>query len=301
MASPAQGSLTRPSCNTFSTATDFVVVRSARPGIIECMFEGFGPRELVDVMGSAARAESAAIARRLEAVAALFGCRDREYAEAGFVHTDVYEAVGAEVSAAQNISGSRARNQVQLAVSLYTRLPKVAEAFGRGDVDFRMVQMVLSRTQNVEEDVIGALDAAIAPRLSRWMRLSKNKLRDRVDLYVADFDPAAVRVPPVAKDNRYFDVMPDVPGMAFVGGVLNARDAAALDQRLEAIAATVCGNDPRSHNNLRADAAGALGRGESALACECGTGELCCGGVAGVRGAGGDSYSGRAGHGGRYR
>ncbi|PRC62789.1 HNH endonuclease, partial [Mycobacterium sp. ITM-2017-0098] len=68
----------------------------------------------------------------------------------------------------------------------------------------------------------------LAPKLSRWMRLSKKKLRDRVDLWVADFDPAGVRVPPIAKDNRYFDVQPDVPGMAYAGGVLNSDDAAAL-------------------------------------------------------------------------
>ncbi|KWX64499.1 HNH endonuclease signature motif containing protein [Mycobacterium sp. NAZ190054] len=234
------------------------------------MFDSAEPKDLIDAMGLAARAESAAIAQRLEAVAVLFRCRKREYTEAGFLRTDVYEAVAAEVSAAQNISRSRARNQVSMAVSLYTRLPRVAEAFARGDIDFRMVQMVLTRTENVEDDVIGALDEAIAPKLSRWMRLSKKKLRDRVDLYVADFDPAGVRVPPVAKDNRYFDVIPDMPGMAFAGGVMNARDAAALDQRLEAIAATVCPNDPRTHNNLRADAAGALGRGESSLACQCG-------------------------------
>ncbi|ABM14560.1 MULTISPECIES: HNH endonuclease signature motif containing protein [Mycolicibacterium] len=234
------------------------------------MFAYAEPAELIDAMSSAARAESAAIARRLEAVAALFRSRKCDYAEAGFLHTDVYEAVAAEVSAAQNISRSRAGYQVEMAVSLYTRLPKVAEAFARGDIDLRMVQIVLARTKNVEDDVIGGLDKAIAPKLSRWMRLSKNDLRDRVDLWVADFDPAAVRVPPEAKDNRYFDVTPDVPGMAFAGGLLNARDAAALDQRLEAIAATVCSNDPRSHNNLRADAAGALGRGESTLTCECG-------------------------------
>ncbi|PWQ84303.1 HNH endonuclease, partial [Enterococcus faecium] len=51
----------------------------------------------------------------------------------------------------------------------------------------------------------------------------------------------------------------------------NADDAAALDQRLEALAATVCANDPRSHNPLRADAGGALGRGEATLACQCGS------------------------------
>lgn len=234
------------------------------------MFGTATPKELIDAMGLAARAESAAIAQRLQAVAVLFQRRKRWYAEAGLVHSDVHVAVAAEVSAAQNISRSRAKSQLDVAVSLHTRLPRVADAFARGDIDFRMVQTVLTRTENVEDDVIGALDEALAPKLSRWMRLSKETLRDRVDLWVADFDPAGVRVPPIAKDNRYFDVQPDVPGMAYAGGVLNSADAAALDQRLEAVAATVCPNDPRTHNQLRADAAGAVGRWESSQACQCG-------------------------------
>jgi hypothetical protein len=36
----------------------------------------------------------------------------------------------------------------------------------------------------------------------KWMKLSSPKLRDRVDLWVAKFDPAGVRVPPKVKDNR---------------------------------------------------------------------------------------------------
>lgn len=234
------------------------------------MFDGVAPGELIDVMGCAARAESVAVARRLAAVAELFRCREVYYADSDWLQMDVQEAVAAEVSAAQNISRSRASGQVSMAVSLHTRLPKVAEVFARGDIDFRMAQMVLNRTRNVDDDVIGALDAAVAAKVSRWMRLSKNALRDRVDQFVADFDPAGVRVPPAAKDNRYFDVIPEMPGMAFASGVLNAGDAAALDQRLDAIAATVCGDDPRTRNQLRADAAGALGRLETSLVCQCG-------------------------------
>ncbi|PRC47021.1 HNH endonuclease, partial [Mycobacterium sp. ITM-2017-0098] len=124
------------------------------------MFDTATPKELIDAMGLAARAESSAIAQRLEAVAVLFQRRKRWYVEAGLVRTDVYVAVAAEVSAAQNISRSRAKSQVDLAVSLHTRLPRVAERFARGDIDYRMVQTVLTRTENVEADVIGALDEA---------------------------------------------------------------------------------------------------------------------------------------------
>jgi Domain of unknown function (DUF222) len=95
-------------------------------------------------------------------------------------------------------------------------------------------------------------------------------LRDRVDLWVAKFDPAGVRVPPKVKDNRYVAIDPPSPGMASLGGYLHATDAAALDQRLDALAATVCENDPRTKEQRRADATGPLARGEATLACGCG-------------------------------
>ena len=240
-------------------------------GIIEHVFDKMAAAELVDAMGGAGRAESRAVAQRLAAVARLYAIRKRQYVEAEFWHTDVYEAVAAEVSAAQNLSRWRAGSQVNTAVSLFERLPAVAAVFARGDIDYRMVRFALRRTANVDDGIIGELDAALARHITRWMRFSDKKLTDRLDMWVAKFDPAGVRVPPAAKDNRYLDVAPDALGMAFVGGVMNADDAAALDQRLEALAATVCANDPRSHNQLRADAGGALGRGEATLACQCGS------------------------------
>ena len=235
------------------------------------MFESTEAPELIDVMGSALRRESAAVAERLAAVAALLRRRRQEYVEAELWLTDVVEAVAAEVSAAQNISRSRARSQVQMAEHLHQRLPRVAELFARGDIDLRMVHTVINRTDNVEDDVIAVVDDALAQRVSKWMRLSTRKLRDRLDLWVAKFDPAAVRVPPVAKDNRYFDIEPHIPGLAFAGGVLNALDAAALDQLVIEIAGTVCADDPRTISQRRSDACGAIGRRESTLKCQCGS------------------------------
>jgi hypothetical protein len=87
---------------------------------------------------------------------------------------------------------------------------------------------------------------------------------------VASVDPAAVRIPSKVEDNRFFDVDPAEPGMAWASGHLRATDGAALSARLDALAATVCEHDPRGVKQRRADAAGALGRGETALACECG-------------------------------
>jgi hypothetical protein len=134
-----------------------------------------------------------------------------------------------------------------------------------------MVSTIIARTDNVDAVVLPELDKAIARQCPKWMKLSGPKLRDRVDQWVAKFDPAGVRVPPKVNDNRYVDIDPASPGMAGISGYLRAVDGAALDQRLDALAATVCGNDPRTKEQRRADATGPLARGEATLACRCGS------------------------------
>jgi hypothetical protein len=53
-----------------------------------------------------------------------------------------------------------------------------------------------------------ALDEAIARHCEKWMKLSKPKLRDRVDQWVAKFDPAGVRIPPKVDNNLPRSVSP---------------------------------------------------------------------------------------------
>ena len=103
------------------------------------------------------------------------------------------------------------------------------------------------------------------------MKLSGPKLRDRLDLWVAKFDPAGVRVPPKVEDDRYVEIVPTEVGMAGVFGNIHAADGAALAQRLDALAATVCQHDPRTMRQRRADACGPLARGQASLACQCGS------------------------------
>ncbi len=111
------------------------------------------------------------------------------------------------------------------------------------------------------------------------MKLSKDKLRDRVDHWVAKFDPAGVRVAPVVDEGRYVEVSPGASaGTAFVSGHVRAEDGAALDQGLDAMAATVCEHDPRTHAQRRSDACGPLGRREAFLTCLCGREDCTAGG-----------------------
>jgi hypothetical protein len=238
---------------------------------IEHVFEDVADVELIEVMGEATRDESTATAQRLLAVGKLYARRAAELAEWNRWRTDATEEVAAEVSAAQNISRGRAKGQIFYGRMLCDRLPAVAKVFVAGVIDFRMVAMIIARTENVEVDVIGELDRSIAGRAEKWMKLSKPKLQDRIDMWVAKMDPAAVRIPPIVDDHRYLDVDPGAAaGMAFVSGHIHAADGAALDQRLDALAATVCEHDPRTKTHRRADACGPLARGEATLACQCG-------------------------------
>lgn len=244
------------------------------------MFDNVSDAELIGGMGAAARAESAAIAQRLAAVGELFARRSVEWADRELWCADPFDAVAAEVSAAQNISRGRAGNQICLARELRERLPRVAAAFAAGDIDFRMVSAIVNRTSNVTADAIAQVDAALAGVARTWMKLSGPKLADRIDLWIAKFDADGVRVPPDVDEQRHVEVAPTSPGMAGIWANIHAADAAAFDQRLDALAATVCAGDPRTVMQRRSDAVGALAAGADRLMCCCGSAD--CRGVAGA-------------------
>ena len=132
-------------------------------GIVEHMFDrvsDFGSRR---GDGCSRRAhESTAIAQRLLAVAELYVRHEGALADLDWYVVDYCAATAAEVSAVQNISHARAVGQVQFACALAHRLPAVAQVFLRGTIDLRMVSMIIARTDNVEDALMGELDAAIA-------------------------------------------------------------------------------------------------------------------------------------------
>lgn len=59
----------------------------------------------------------------------------------------------------------------------------------------------------------------------------------------------------------------DISGLSDVSARLFTADAQVLDKRLDALAATVCGNDPRTAEQRRADALGALAANAERLMC----------------------------------
>src|ERR1700739_2113506 len=69
---------------------------------------------------------------------------------------DGHENVVAEVGAALGISRGRAAGRLRYAIVLRDRLPRVAEVFARGAIDFRLMAAVVYRTELIEDPgVIG--------------------------------------------------------------------------------------------------------------------------------------------------
>ncbi len=246
---------------------------SAASPQVALAFDGVDNAGVVDVITDAARQQNAMCGRELAAIGELYARRapeddvDRENWA-----IDGHENLVAEVGAALGISRGRARGRLHYAIALRERLPRLAEVFARGLIDFRMMAAVVSRTELVEDPVlIAKLDAAVARHSPKWMRLSGPRLFERIDMWVMRFDPAGKRVPRERTENRYVEIAPTDAGLAGVWAQLHATDGVALDQKLDALAETVCAADPRTKQQRRADALAALAAGLTAMRCQCGS------------------------------
>ncbi|HEX5145370.1 MAG TPA: DUF222 domain-containing protein, partial [Mycobacterium sp.] len=148
---------------------------------------------LVDALSGWAAASAAADARRLAVVAELVTRRmwDPEHAD---WMADDWDAVAAEIGAALNVSPRRAGGDMELALSLRDRLPRVAAAFEAGTVSVRSVTTISRRSELVRDpEALAALDAALAERISTYGPLSQRKREAAVDVWVTAVDPDAVR------------------------------------------------------------------------------------------------------------
>jgi Domain of unknown function (DUF222) len=203
------------------------------------------------------------------AVGELFESRRVERGEREDWAVDTWAAVGAEVAAALRISLGLAGSYLHYALAMRAR-PAVAAAFRAGDIDYRLFQTIVYRTDLITDpQVAERVDAQIAARACRWPSMTRGRLAAAIDRIVAAADPDAVRRPKDRVTGREVSIWGFQDGTAELGGRLAATDATALDQRLDAMAATVCAADPRTKDQRRADALGALAAGADRLACRC--------------------------------
>ncbi|CAN3126638.1 DUF222 domain-containing protein [Mycobacterium sp. smrl_JER01] len=232
-------------------------------------------RGAAEAVGAWARLENAAAARRLSAMADLLEDRlaDKDSAERDQWCLDNWAAVSAEVAAAQSVSLGVASNELLDAWALRQRLPRVSEVFASGAISLRLVRSVVKRTRLiVDADAMAKVDVEVAAEIIGWGPQSAAKSDAAVDHWVDRFDPSAVVRSEGSARSRHVEVTraQDGSGLCFVEAVLSAQDGELLDRRLDAMAGSVCTRDPRTLDQLRSDALGALADKADRLVCQCG-------------------------------
>ena len=204
--------------------------------------------ELVDRICAASRAENQAAARRLSAIGELFALRLRRCSETEEWAADTMAAVGAEVAAALRISQGLAGSYLRYARAMREQLPMVARVFGAGDIDYRMFQTMVYRTDLITDpEIMAAVDAELALKVARWPSMSRGLLAGRIDKIVARADADAVRRRKDRQAGREIEIWESHSGMAEISGSMFATDGHA------------CRSDsmrwpPRSVNTIRAPA-----------------------------------------------
>jgi hypothetical protein len=236
-------------------------------------------RALMERMCAARRVEAAAAADRLDAIGELFELRRAERGEQQDWAVDTWAAVGAEVAAALRISLAMAGSHMRYALAMRERLPRVAAVFRAGEIDYDLFATMVYRTDLITDSAaLARLDAELALLVPRWPSMTRGRLAAKVDSIVARVDADAVRRNKDRMKDREVYIWESEPGMAEMHGRLFGADASALDQRLDAMADSVCAKDPRARDQRRADALGALAVGADQLGCNCGTPDCAAGG-----------------------
>ena len=179
----------------------------------------------------------------------------------------------AHIGVAARMTSGTASNMLLVGIALRERFPKVSALFSAGLMSYPLVRAMVFRSANVvDPDALRALDEQLAQACQDWEPLSVDKTEKTIDAIIAEVDPLALRRREAqARDRGVAFGTQDGSGITTLFATLFATDATALELRLRAVAATVCPADPRTTDQRRADAFGALAHGADRLACLCGT------------------------------
>jgi hypothetical protein len=247
-------------------------------GSIEHMFDYGAPSAIVDRICAASRAENRGAAAQLDGIWELFSHRCAEVPESEQWVVDTMEAVAAEVAAGLGISQGLAASRLRYARAKRERLPKVGAVFAAGDITYLMFQTIVFRTDLIVDPALMAtVDAQLAANVARWPSMSRGRLSGKVDAIVVKADRDALRRRTERRVGRDVYIGEPFDGLCELSGSLLHPDAAALDKRLTALAATVCPHDPRTRDQRRADSLGALAAGADRLGCRCGRSDCAAG------------------------
>ncbi|WIM87242.1 HNH endonuclease signature motif containing protein [Candidatus Mycobacterium wuenschmannii] len=226
---------------------------------------------LLDRIATSWRDQNRGAAAALSAIGELFAYRLTRCSDTEEWAVDTEAAVSAEVAAALRMSQALAGSQLRYARAMRERLPKLAEVFKCGDIDQRTFATVVYRTDLIDDSgVLATVDGQLALSAVRWPSMTRGQLAGQIDKIVAKADADAVRRRKERRDGREVWFADHGDGLSQIHGSMLTPEANALDKRLTALAGTVCAQDPRTREQRRADALGALATGTDRLSCRCG-------------------------------
>ena len=123
------------------------------------------PAILLTEMRAAARSETRARAQRLGAIWQLYRLRLRQFGDNATWAMDTWNAVAAEVGAALGISLGLGGSYVRFARAMHERLPLVGMVLAAGDIDYRLFQTIVYRTDLITDpETLAMLDGQVAAR-----------------------------------------------------------------------------------------------------------------------------------------
>ncbi|MCP9274803.1 HNH endonuclease signature motif containing protein [Mycolicibacterium arenosum] len=223
-----------------------------------------------------ARAEAATAGHRLALIAELVDRRlgtelalSRERSAC-----DAWDCCAAEIAADLIVSHRTASGLMYRALDLRDRIPLTGDLLRRGDITLKVAATASWRTQLiVDPDALARVDADLAAVATRWGGYSEQKLADAIDAAIERHDPDAVRRFRTAQRslNIAFGKPDDATGTRSIYGRVSALDAELTDRRLDAMATSVCPEDPRTHGERRVAALGIINAGGDHLPCLCGS------------------------------
>ena len=226
----------------------------------------------MQLLHAAARAENRAAGQRLAVIGELDLLWLRHFGERETWGTDTHDAITDEIAAALGITRGMADSYLDYARAMRLRLPRVGALLVAGDIDYRTFQTIVYRTDLIT-------DPAGAGRRGRRVGTQGRPVAwasPRVgwaDMSTASW-PAPIRMQcdgaaSAAASGKCRSGATPTGSPRYSGGCITT-DAHAVDARLDALAATVCDDDPRTRNQRRADALGAMAIGADRLGCRCG-------------------------------
>ncbi|MGL6235119.1 MAG: DUF222 domain-containing protein, partial [Segniliparus sp.] len=237
---------------------------------------GSAVRDLFAALAEVEREESLLLSRKAVLVARIAEkVAERQIVEErqtgkGIFSFAAREAVLLELGPALGVSSRGAEAMLSFAEDMTVNYPRLGAKLAAAEVTAKAARFVGENLGFAPSGCREELDSWLAVQAPRWRAHSYGKISQLMEAQFLRLDPEWCRQRRErAHKSRSFTITPVSDGMADLRGTMPLEAAAELRERLDAIARTVCPDDPRPLFARHSDALAILGE-ENQLVCECG-------------------------------